>query len=83
MIDVKDATRIATEHFAELYQGTYQNLAVEEVELSEDEKHWLVTLGFSVQGLQSMTAASTTREHKEIRVATDSGRVVSMRIKRL
>lgn len=83
MIDVKEASRTAYEHFSELYQGKYDNLSLEEVELSEDGKHWEVILGYSVQGQHSMTSGSKSREFKKLEIDAETGQFVSMRIHNL
>ena len=45
MIDVKDATQNAFKYLRELH-GDIQGVLLEEVELTEDEKFWLITLSF-------------------------------------
>jgi hypothetical protein len=48
MIDVKEAVRISSDYLRLLYEPTQLNdVLLEEVSLSDDEKHWHVTLGFS------------------------------------
>lgn len=37
MIDVKEAVNITTKYFKDLYDGDYENLALEEVEYNESE----------------------------------------------
>ena len=47
MIDIKEAVKKAHEYITNIYPGdNFKNLYLEEVELSEDEKFWLVTFGF-------------------------------------
>lgn len=47
-IGVKDAVKIAAEYVGDLLSGEkIGDLRLEEVEASEDEKSWYVTLGFS------------------------------------
>ncbi|ODS29889.1 MAG: hypothetical protein SCARUB_05011 [Candidatus Scalindua rubra] len=40
MIDVKEATKLATEYFTDLFEEKYSDLTLEEVEISEDGKFW-------------------------------------------
>jgi hypothetical protein len=62
---------------------------LEEVELSEDETHWLITLGFdrrrpvrsTFEALQSMTPYE--RAYKTIEIRADTGEVRSMKIREL
>ena len=80
MIDVKTASKTAYEHFGELYQGDFDNLSLEEVELSEDGKYWEVILGYSVPGQHSITSGSTSREFKKLEIDAETGRFVSMKV---
>ena len=45
MITVKEAVENAVSFFKEVSTTVPQGLRVEEVKLSDDEKHWLITLG--------------------------------------
>jgi hypothetical protein len=48
MIEVKEAVELARKSFGELYQDRpFQDVTLEEVEASEDDQYWSVTLGFS------------------------------------
>ncbi|HKQ08608.1 MAG TPA: hypothetical protein VJ464_26030 [Blastocatellia bacterium] len=48
MIDVKEAVDIALDYLGKLYDmSTLQDILLEEVVLSDDEKFWYVTIGFS------------------------------------
>jgi hypothetical protein len=46
IISVKDAVTIARQYFESLNDQPLNNLRLEEVQLSEDESLWLVTLGY-------------------------------------
>ena len=41
-----NAARNYIKDFQELLDNPLHNLRLEEVELTEDEKHWLITLGY-------------------------------------
>ena len=48
MIGIKEAVSAAVSFVKEAYEGEkLSNLGLEEIELSDDEKFWFVTLGFS------------------------------------
>lgn len=52
MIDVKQAIRTAQSYFIEVYGSTgvpLNRLLLEGVEMSNDEKYWLITFGFDVE----------------------------------
>lgn len=90
MIDVKQAVQIAIENFENLYgEMKYQDLKLEEVEISPDEKHWTITLGYDTpkikgpkpQGLATLFSELQKREYKEFKIDAESGRMLSMRIR--
>lgn len=84
--DVKGADEAVAEakkFFGTLYTNEFADLRVEEIELSEDRRHWLITLGFGPQGpLASMFAPRLVeREYKSFSVNTETGQVESMKIR--
>ncbi len=46
MTDVKQAVRTAFDYIQQLYPSELPGLRLEEVQLSEDEHRWLITMGF-------------------------------------
>jgi hypothetical protein len=91
MIDVKQAVKIAIEYVQQLYEPEQlRDLALEEVELSEDGTIWKVTLGFN--GLYNEPAnaftalayermALSTRAYKVFHIRASDGAVLSMRMR--
>lgn len=50
MMDAREAIKQAFHTLEHLFpEESFHNLALEEVQLSEDEKHWLVTFGFDIE----------------------------------
>jgi len=92
MIDIKQAVHAAEKFFKELYdQETLKNFLVEEVELSEDEKDWVVTVGFDFGGTPptlptQFTSTSSTpragRVFKEVQIDKESGEPKSIKTKK-
>jgi hypothetical protein len=96
-IDVRGAVTSATNYFQSLQDmisPQLQDLRLEEVELSEDKKYWLITLGFErpvVQpknSLNSLLEASPPaykyeREYKLFKIDSETGEVQSMKIRDL
>jgi hypothetical protein len=92
MIDIKQAVHAAETFFKELYdKETLKNFLVEEVELSEDEKDWVVTVGFDFGGAQAsepaqFTSKSSTpragRVYKEVQIDKESGEPRSIKTKK-
>ncbi|MFW5845972.1 MAG: hypothetical protein ACOCXJ_07080 [Planctomycetota bacterium] len=83
MIDVKEAVRLATDYIKDLYdERELEDLTLEEVELSEDEQWWLVTLGHArrLSGMDGF-GGQHRRCLRVFSIRADSGQVQSMKIR--
>jgi hypothetical protein len=86
MIDVKQATKRAIEYFSDLFPNGYQNVRLEEIEISDDHRYWYVTLGFDVppapgsSALAQALGAKSERAYKRFTIDRETGDVVSMKI---
>jgi len=88
-IDVKKAAKAAAEYFTELFPDTkYSDLLLEEVELSKDEKYWLITLSYASEppppppsGLDKLFSRSS-RKYKLFKIDAATGKVEAMKIRR-
>lgn len=91
-VDVKEAVRRALAYLRDLYSDeALPNLRLEEVELSDDGRHWLITYGFTAaeqdiesNGLWSTVGGSTTRQRRDyklIQVDAETGVPLSMKIR--
>lgn len=87
MIDVKQAVASAKTYASQLFQEEkILGLELEEVELSEDNKYWFVTLGFLVPkpslGIADIFAPMVAnRKYKLFKIDADNGIVLSMKIR--
>jgi hypothetical protein len=94
MNDVKTAVKIAFDYFARIYpeaKQKFQDIRLEEVELSDDESTWLVTIGFSRPlPLDSFLKNAPKfllgehqyqRDYKVFRIDAQSSKVRSMKIR--
>ena len=87
-VDVKQAVSIALKYSQSLLQDA-ANLALEEVELTEDQRYWLVTVGFTRPSertnIKSILggAEPATRYYKIIKIDATTGDAVSMKIRTL
>lgn len=82
MINVKDATQKAKEYLMSFFPDAEQ-VQLEEVELSADRKHWLITLSYegdSGSVASSMLVGKSIR-YKLFRLDAKSGEVLSMKIR--
>jgi len=85
MIEIKKAVEEAFKYMNSLYESL-DDLSLEEVELSEDEKYWLITFGFnrlkkSNLAIQTLIGDNYERIYKVIKVRSDNGQAVSMKIR--
>lgn len=84
-IDVKTAVKIAATYFDQLIQRHYSDLAVEEVEKTDDDRFWLVTVGYNVissdRGTLVAFQNAPVREYKIIKIDSHSGEAVSMKVR--
>ena len=85
-VDVKSAARIAVAYFDQLIQRRYSDLAIEEVEKTNDDRFWLVTVGYTVVSTDRSPLAALqnqpAREYKIIKVDSQSGEAVSMKVRK-
>ena len=82
MINVKDATHKAKEYLMSFFPDAEQ-VQLEEVELSADKKHWLITLSY--EGVSGSVASSMlvvkSLRYKLFTLDAKSGEVLSMKIR--
>lgn len=90
MIDVKKAVEVAYDFIQHLPKvGEVNPITLEEVELTDDDRYWLITLGLYRSVLPAATGPITfpsvptkrEREYKVVKIHTDSGKVQSMKIR--
>jgi hypothetical protein len=89
MVDVKQAVGKAMDYLKDMYQiDQFKDVLLEEVDLSEDNKYWNVTIGFT--RLQDSTSggpmatligqsAEFKREYKVFQLDSTTGDLRSMR----
>ena len=98
MVDVTSAIKAASSYFQKIDQALSneppENLRLEEVEKTEDERHWLVTLGYDapskVPYVPTLFPPRTpqpeceySREYKLFRVNAETGDVEAMKIRKI
>ena len=89
MVDVKQAVSKAMDYLRDMYQiDQFKDVMLEEVDLSEDNKYWNVTIGFtrrqeSTSGgpMATLIGQSTEfkREYRVFQIDAESGDLRSMR----
>ena len=93
VIDVQKAVITAQNYFSSIGQMmglAIEDLRLEEVELSDEKKHWFITLGYtrpvdkSKNPLADLVAMSSyEREYKVFKINAETGEVQSMKIREL
>lgn len=88
MITVNHAIVNATSFAHEMYPITQWFTQLEEVELSNDEKYWYITLSLQsidTKGVVTFNPFATkqSKEYKIFKVDANSGNVISMKIRTL
>jgi hypothetical protein len=86
-IDARQAANAAAAYFKELYPNVI-SFSLEEVELSEDGSHWLITLSFEIPTTNSLSMAllpfqPPKTKFKVFKVDAKTGRVIAMKIRKL
>lgn len=79
MIGVKEAVRLALDYMKEFSQQELDQLRLEEVEISEDEKSWLVTVSYLDD--QAMNPFQKPRAYKLITIDSATGAFKSLKIR--
>ncbi len=77
-IDAKKAVEIAAQYYKDI-SGERANATVEEVEL--DGNFWVITLGIA-DSYSIMIGATIPRNYKQFRINSDTGEVMSMKIRK-
>jgi len=85
-LEAKRAIKAAWDYFHTLFRtAPSANVSLEEVELSSDRKHWLVTLSFEELRRKRPELPAFLRvprqRFKVFKVERESGRVVSMKMR--
>ena len=84
ILDAKAASAIAKQYYEDIAgEGDYR-LALEETELSDDEKYWYITLGIYTPTTAPIFLTQGFREqinYKIIKIDANTGRVLSMKMR--
>lgn len=92
-IDVKKAVYAAQNYLTSIQHmigGRIEDVRLEEVEISEDEKHWFVTLGFAAPTEkaanklgETLALSQSSREYKIFKIDSETGEVRAMKIREI
>jgi hypothetical protein len=83
MITVKEAAKSALDYLTDIYSSMeLKDPMIEEVELSDDDKFWRITIGF-LRPVESTSPIfkKYQKEYKLFEISTASGKVKAMKIR--
>ena len=83
MIDVKEAAKSAIKYFTDIYGENIRGIAVEEVEMSDDEHYWYITIGYIDESKSTgfLQPFAQNRAYKIFEIDANDGTVKSMKIR--
>ena len=84
MIGIKEAVKAALGFAQELYGlQDAERLTLEEVEPTEDERFWMVTLGIpaALQPVELLARRTGSERYKVFKVDAETGQVLSMKMR--
>lgn len=81
MIDAQEAVAISRKNFETFYKSqSVAEVLLEELDLSDDEKFWLVTYSFDWQPTSGTSSIGPgDRRYKVIKLARETGSMLSMK----
>ncbi|MDJ0844661.1 hypothetical protein [Crocosphaera sp.] len=92
-IDVRQAVKQAKNHLNQIIDlfGNVSDIRLEEIELSSDNKSWLITLGFLFDTPMNqqknlpdiLNKAMNIREYKIVEIDAETGELKSIKIREL
>jgi hypothetical protein len=94
-IDVREAARIARDYVKHVFADEHiSGIQLEEIELSEDEKYWYVTIGFDTNRRAEGTDLGNVisypytqqkyiRDYKLVTIRASDGEVESIKIRQI
>lgn len=83
-LDVKKAVELARASLSDVLQVPASQVLLEEVELSEDQQFWLITLSYSAaEPAPVLLFAGQNRAYKIVKLQADTGALVSIKIRTL
>ena len=74
-LTAKEAAEVAAKYLAELSSLNRQDISLEEIELTSDEKYWLITLG------HPRSFFGPAKDYKVIKVDAETGKALSMKMR--
>jgi hypothetical protein len=82
-LSIAEAAHVATTHLKTLFPAA-EGISLEEVEISDDDRFWLITLGFqeTTTGKELLQRlGGNARQYKIFKINRESGEVRSMKIR--
>lgn len=87
MIGIKEAVNVAKDFVKNVFETDLPELSLEEVQRSDDDKFWLITVGFTRErnGLPQLAKVVNPYErvYKTIKINAENGEAISMNIREI
>ena len=80
MITVKEAQDVAVKYLRDLYPKI-RDVVLEEIELTEDERYWLITLSYRRLDVSIALGILPPKQYKVFKINAAKGQVVSMKMR--
>jgi hypothetical protein len=83
--DVKKAVELARVYLSDILQIATSQVLLEEVELSDGQQYWLITLSYPRPDASavSLLTGQSNRAYKIVKLQADTGELVSIKIRSL
>lgn len=86
-MSVKEAIQKALQAMQDIFSLTpEQEVRLEEVERSEDDRYWLITFGYNISTMSKnplFRVPIYEREYKVVKLDSETGEVISIKIRQL
>ncbi|MCB1041601.1 MAG: hypothetical protein KDC35_01595 [Acidobacteria bacterium] len=80
MIDIKTASQAAMRHFKEIFaDDPFERIHLEEIELSEDGKLWIVLMSYDDRPSGSLGLDLLQRCHKVMKIDAETGALLAIK----
>ena len=82
-IDAKKAASIALEYLEDLFPDN-SGYELEEIDSSDDERYWIITIGMTDSTSPTLTTLSgKAKKYKEVKIDSKTGNVKSVKIRKV
>jgi len=82
MIPVKEAVKIANNYINDVFDSDkISKIQLEEIELTDDEQYWFITLSYKYADLAGIILSDTKKNYRIFKIDSETGDVKFMKIR--